>query len=391
MVQYGKGNCYLAAVRRSPGARRFTLAVSADRACSAVARLAAIPPLRLRLWPVRDCPRTWPTASTASADAAAELARTGAPRYATGSSFSLFAVAPLYPRASSIPQWSTPCAKIQTRIEASSVLTEKNTLETSRNNRFGTSGHVAGFISEAIQGVGGIVELAPGYLPAVYKSIRKAGGLCIADEVQSGFARPEATSGSLNIFTVFARALEMESPSEPSSRLRNRERADSTQLFQYVRRNPVCTAAGLAVLRVLEREKLQENAFVVGNYLKNRLKHLQEKHSNNNRLKGFNCYAEQILRTKLSQLTLLFGLFCSHRRREREGIDARSRASHRPRAENASEDRNPACHGTNERNGVLVGKGGYYGNVFRITPPLCFTKEDSDFFVDVMDTALAKL
>lgn len=80
---------------------------------------------------------------------------------------------------------------------------------------FGTSGHVAGFISEAIQvyhlplpqnyyltlfllyssclymsqGVGGIVELAPGYLPAVYNSVKKAGGLFIADEVQSGFAR----------------------------------------------------------------------------------------------------------------------------------------------------------------------------------------------------------
>lgn len=37
--------------------------------------------------------------------------------------------------------------------------------------------------------MGGVLELAPGYLPAVYKSIKKAGGLCIADEVQSGFAR----------------------------------------------------------------------------------------------------------------------------------------------------------------------------------------------------------
>ncbi|KAL7204654.1 hypothetical protein ACSBR2_017687 [Camellia fascicularis] len=53
---------------------------------------------------------------------------------------------------------------------------------------FGTSGHVAGFIFEAIQGVGGIIELAPGYFPAVYISIKKAGGLCFADEVQSGFA-----------------------------------------------------------------------------------------------------------------------------------------------------------------------------------------------------------
>jgi alanine-glyoxylate transaminase/(R)-3-amino-2-methylpropionate-pyruvate transaminase len=41
--------------------------------------------------------------------------------------------------------------------------------------------------------------------------------------------------------------------------------------------------------------------------------------------------------------------------------------------------------------GVLVGKGGFYGNVFRITPPLCFSKEDADFFVEVMDVALSKL
>lgn len=44
-------------------------------------------------------------------------------------------------------------------------------------------------LSHVLQGVGGVIELAPGYLPAVYSSIRKAGGLCIADEVQVGFAR----------------------------------------------------------------------------------------------------------------------------------------------------------------------------------------------------------
>ncbi|KAJ6929411.1 hypothetical protein NC652_013327 [Populus alba x Populus x berolinensis] len=52
---------------------------------------------------------------------------------------------------------------------------------------YGTSGKVAGFISETIQGVGGAVELAPGYLTMVYDIVRKAGGVCIADEVQSGF------------------------------------------------------------------------------------------------------------------------------------------------------------------------------------------------------------
>lgn len=48
---------------------------------------------------------------------------------------------------------------------------------------------IAGFMSETIQGVGGAVPLADGYLPAVYKAVREAGGICIADEVQTGFGR----------------------------------------------------------------------------------------------------------------------------------------------------------------------------------------------------------
>lgn len=52
-----------------------------------------------------------------------------------------------------------------------------------------TPGRVAGFIHETIQGVGGATPLADGYLPAAYAAVRAAGGLCIADEVQTGFGR----------------------------------------------------------------------------------------------------------------------------------------------------------------------------------------------------------
>ncbi|XP_020102415.1 alanine--glyoxylate aminotransferase 2 homolog 3, mitochondrial-like [Ananas comosus] len=232
---------------------------------------------------------------------------------------------------------------------------------------FGTSGHVAGFISEAIQGVGGIVELAPGYLPAVYKSIRKAGGLCIADEVQSGFARPGShfwgfeAHGVVPDIVTMAKGIGNGIPL--GAVVTTREIANVLTRRSYFNTfggNPVCTAAGLAVLRVLEREKLQENAFVVGNYLKNRLKHLQEKHSiiGDVRGRGLMLGVELVTDRELKTPAKTEILHVMEQMKEM---------------------------------GVLVGKGGYYGNVFRITPPLCFTKEDSDFFVDVMDTALAKL
>ncbi|CAD6211120.1 unnamed protein product [Miscanthus lutarioriparius] len=201
---------------------------------------------------------------------------------------------------------------------------------------FGTTGQVAGFISEAIQGVGGIVEVSPGYLPLAYEKVRKAGGLCIADEVQAGFARVGShfwgfeTHGVVPDIVTMAKGIGNGIPLGAV--------VTTPEIAQVLTRrcyfntfggNPLCTAGGLAVLMVLEKEKLQENAFVVGSYLKDRLRGLQEKHENME---------------------------------------------------------------------VLVGKGGFgygnvfrMGNVFRITPPLCFTKEDADFFVEVMDIALSKL
>ena len=41
--------------------------------------------------------------------------------------------------------------------------------------------------------------------------------------------------------------------------------------------------------------------------------------------------------------------------------------------------------------GVLIGKGGYFGNVFRVKPPMCFTEADADFLVEAMDTAMSEL
>ncbi|XP_019168303.1 PREDICTED: alanine--glyoxylate aminotransferase 2 homolog 3, mitochondrial-like [Ipomoea nil] len=232
---------------------------------------------------------------------------------------------------------------------------------------YGTTGCVAGFIAEAIQGVGGIMELAPGYLPAVYSSIRRAGGLCIADEVQSGFGRtgshfwgfeahgvvPDIVTMAKGIGNGIPLGAVVTTP-DIAKVLTNRT------YFNTFGGNPVCTAGGLAVLKVLEKEKLQQNALTVGSYLKERLVSLMEKHEiiGDVRGRGFMLGVELVTDRKAKTPAKVEIVHLMEQMKEM---------------------------------GVLIGKGGFFGNVFRITPPLCFTKEDADFLVDVMDYNMSKL
>ncbi|KAL2330590.1 hypothetical protein Fmac_018171 [Flemingia macrophylla] len=232
---------------------------------------------------------------------------------------------------------------------------------------FGTSGNVAAFISESIQGIGGIVELAPGYLSAAYSIVRKAGGLCIADEIQAGVARTgshfwgfEAHGVVPDIVTI-AKGIGNGIPLGAVVTTPEIARALTRRnYFNTFAGNPVCTAAGLAVLRVIEKEKLQENAFVVGSYLKERLSALKDKYElvgdvrGRGMMLGVELVTDRQLKTPAKDETL----HVMDRMREL---------------------------------GVLIGKGGYYGNVFRITPPLCFTKEDADFLVDAMDYTFSRM
>ncbi|XP_076957642.1 alanine--glyoxylate aminotransferase 2 homolog 3, mitochondrial-like [Bidens hawaiensis] len=231
--------------------------------------------------------------------------------------------------------------------------------------QFGTSGHVAGFIFEAIQG--GIVELAPNYLPPVYKSIKKAGGLVIADEVQAGFARtgsnfwgfqnqgivPDIVTMAKGIGNGILLGAVVTTP-EIAKVLTRRS------YFNTFGGNPVCAAAGHAVLKVIERENLQENTHVVGSYLKERLTALKDKHEiiGDVRGRGLILGVELVTDRKLKTPAKTEILETMEMMKDL---------------------------------GVLVGKGGFYGNVFRITPPLCFTKEDADFLVDAMDYSMSKL
>ncbi|KAG5582221.1 hypothetical protein H5410_052848 [Solanum commersonii] len=228
--------------------------------------------------------------------------------------------------------------------------------------QFGTSGRVAAFMSEAIQlNWLQVTCLLP------YSAVRKAGGLCIADEVQSGFARTGShfwgfeNQGVVPDIVTMAKGIGNGIPL--GAVVTTPEIAEvlcHSNYFNTFGGNPVCTSAGLAVLRVIEKENLQENAHVVGSYLKERLMAIKNKHEivGDVRGRGLLLGVELVTDRKLKTPAKAETLHIMDKMKDM---------------------------------GVLVGKGGFRGNVFRITPPLCFTKEDADFVADVMDCAMSKI
>ncbi|KAK9111113.1 hypothetical protein Scep_018632 [Stephania cephalantha] len=232
---------------------------------------------------------------------------------------------------------------------------------------YGTPGKVAGFIAETIQGVGGAVELAPGYLKLVYDIVRKAGGVCIADEVQTGFGRTGShywgfeTQGVIPDIVTMAKGIGNGLPLGAVVTTPEIANVMAQKIqFNTFGGNPVCSAGGLAVLRVLDKEKRQTHCSDVGSHLIGRLKDLQQRHEIIGDVRGRG---------------LMVGIELVTDRKEKTPAKAETAVLFEKLREL----------------GVLVGKGGLHGNVFRIKPPMCFTRNDADFLVDALDYAMSKI
>jgi len=224
---------------------------------------------------------------------------------------------------------------------------------------------IAAFIAETLPSVGGQIVFPPGYLAEVYRYMRGAGAVCIADEVQVGFGRlgthfwgfetqgvvPDIVVLGKPIGNAFPLAAVITTP-EIANSFNN-----GMEFFSTFGGNPVACAAGLAVLDVLEEEHLQQHALRVGGHLIEDLKALQ---------------ARRALIGDVRGSGLFLGIDFVLDRETRE--PAPLQASY---VVNRFRDR-----------GILAGTDGPHHNVIKLRPPLVFSEGDADLFVKTLDDIL---
>ena len=228
---------------------------------------------------------------------------------------------------------------------------------TNKGNRLG------GFIIEPIMSCGGQVELPEGFLKSVYAQVKKAGGLCISDEVQTGFGRVGRTFWGFELHDVIPDIITLGKPlgnGHPvaavvcSHKVANKF-ANGMEFFNTFGGNPVSCAIAKEVIEVVFDQQLQSNALKVGEYLKSELKRLANKHPIMGSIRGQ-------------------GLFL--------GIELVSKNKD-PLAEQASYLVNRM-----KKNGVLLGIDGPDNNVIKIKPPIVFSKQNSKLLIITLSKIL---
>ncbi len=207
----------------------------------------------------------------------------------------------------------------------------------------------------------------PGYLAEAYRHVRGAGGVCIADEVQTGFARLGThfwgfeTQGVTPDVVVLGKPIGNGFPLGAVVTTREIAAAfdNGMEFFSTFGGNPVACAAGLAVLDVLDEERLQERARRVGEHLLAALRDLQQRRPLIGDVRGS-------------------GLFL--------GVElVRDRATLEPATEEAAY----VVERLRER-GVFCGTDGPFANVLKLRPPLILSEDDADLFVRRLDEVLAE-
>lgn len=223
----------------------------------------------------------------------------------------------------------------------------------------------AAMIAEAISGCGGQVFFPDGYLAEAAGEIRKAGGLMIVDEVQTGFGRVGAQFWAHQMQGVVPDIVTVGKPignGHPMAAVITtpeiaRAFANGMEFFSSFGGNPVSAAVGMAVLDVIEGEGLQERARVTGEYLKAGISGLAASHPLIGDVRGQ-------------------GLFL--------GVElVRDRGTLEPATAEAGRIANRM-----RDMGVLISTDGPYDNVLKIKPPMVFGAAEADILLEALDGAL---
>jgi alanine-glyoxylate transaminase/(R)-3-amino-2-methylpropionate-pyruvate transaminase len=232
--------------------------------------------------------------------------------------------------------------------------------------RYSTPGRIAAFIAEPIGGVGGVTYGAPNYLREAYAVVREHGGLCIADEVQTGFGRTGNHFWGFENWDVVPDIVTMAKSigngiplAAVTTRMEIAQALTQRLHLNTFGGNPISCAAGLAVLEVIDEEGLQENARAQGARLKNGLQDLMGRHPLVGDVRG---------------MGLMLGV---------ELVED-------PESRKPARGATTAVLEAAKEMGLLLGRGGLDGNVLRIKPPLCITAEDVDYALEVLDRALGR-
>jgi 4-aminobutyrate aminotransferase-like enzyme/Ser/Thr protein kinase RdoA (MazF antagonist) len=222
-----------------------------------------------------------------------------------------------------------------------------------------------GFICESVLSCAGQVVLPDHYLEEAYHHVRKAGGVCIADEVQVGFGRVGSHFWAFETQNVIPDIVTLGKPignGHPLGAVVTTPEiaasfSNGMEFFSTFGGNPVSCAVGLAVLDVMKTENLQSNALQTGVYLLQGLTALKNKYPLVGDARGLGLFVGIELVLDPDRLT--------------------------PAPEQASyiANRMKEC-------GILLSSDGPYHNVLKMKPPMVFTKTNADFLLQTLDQIL---
>jgi 4-aminobutyrate aminotransferase len=229
-----------------------------------------------------------------------------------------------------------------------------------------TCGRIAAFIAEPILGVGGFIVPPKEYFQVAVEIVRKHGGIFISDEVQTGFGR---TGGKMNgiehwgvepEIMTFAKGMANGIPIGATVATEDVAKSLEGLTISTFGGNPVCAVAALATIETIESEGVLERSTTLGTRLREGLESLAERHPWIGDVRGM-------------------------------GLMQAIELVEDPETKEPSPGKMGALMEEAREEGLLIGKGGLYGNVARIAPPMLVTEAEVDEALEKLARAMARV